>query len=159
MIYQDMLDRGALEQYAAALNARAGRAGASGRLCAAGLRDRILESGGRCEWCAVSLVNAEFELDHVLSLKQGGANAAGNLVVSCPDCNRRKGRKHPARFAAETGSSDRTRDPLNRPRVCPFRHGSSAGRNRSSLTKSARLRPAVEARAALTEIPPYIWTD
>ena len=99
MIYQDWLDEGALERYAAALNARAGRA--RGRITADLLRDRILESGGRCEWCGTSLVNAEFELDHVLSLRQGGANTAANLVVACPDCNRRKGRKHPARFAAE----------------------------------------------------------
>ena len=101
MIYQDRLDEGALEKYAAALNSRAGRAGWNGRLTAAGLRDRILESGGRCEWCDVDLVDAEFELDHVLSLKQGGANKAENLILSCPDCNRRKGQKHPARFAAE----------------------------------------------------------
>ncbi|MCY3781743.1 MAG: HNH endonuclease signature motif containing protein [Chloroflexi bacterium] len=101
MIYQDILDAGALEQYAAALNSRARRSRARGRLLAADLRDRILESAGCCEWCGLSLVSAEFELDHVLSLKQGGMNAATNLVVACPDCNRRKGQKHPARFAAE----------------------------------------------------------
>lgn len=101
MIYQDILDAGALEQYAAALNSRARRSRARGRLTAADMRDRILESAGCCEWCGLSLVSAEFELDHVLSLKQGGLNAATNLVVACPDCNRRKGQKHPARFAAE----------------------------------------------------------
>ncbi|MDE2854116.1 MAG: HNH endonuclease signature motif containing protein [Chloroflexota bacterium] len=101
MIYQDLLDAGLLASYAAALNSRAGGAHAPGRLTAEELRDRILESGGRCEWCGCSLVNAAFELDHILSLSRGGANRASNLVLSCPDCNRKKGQKHPARFAAE----------------------------------------------------------
>ena len=82
MIYHDLLDEGALERYAAALNSRAGRA--RGRLSAGELRDRILESGGRCEWCGTNLVKAKFELDHVLSLGHGGANSAANLVVACP---------------------------------------------------------------------------
>ena len=101
MIYQDNLDENALEQYASALNARARRVNAGGRLSAGDLRDRILSSGGRCEWCGASLVDGEFELDHVVSLKQRGSNDGQNLAVACPDCNRRKGQKHPARFAAE----------------------------------------------------------
>ena len=101
MIYQDRLDLRELERYAAALNARAKRAGAPGRLTAVLLRDRILESGGRCEWCGLRLVNNLFELDHVVSLNQQGLYAPRNLVVACPNCNRRKSQKHPARFAAE----------------------------------------------------------
>ena len=101
MIYQDHLDSAALEQYARALNARARQARASGRLSASDLRDRIFESGGLCEWCGGGLVNAAFELDHIISLKQRGSNTAANLAVACPDCNRQKGQKHPARFAAE----------------------------------------------------------
>lgn len=101
MKYQDHLDSAALEQYAKALNARAKQARASGRLRATDLRDRILESGGRCEWCGRMLVNADFELDHIISLKQRGSNTPENLAVACPECNRQKGQKHPARFAAE----------------------------------------------------------
>ena len=158
MIYQDRLDPVALEQYAAALNSRAGRAGARGRLSAEGLRDRILESGGRCEWCAVSLVEAEFELDHVLSLKQGGAHAAANLVVSCPDCNRRKGQKHPARFAAEiyretgryTGLVDRV-----------LQHYAIEGARQKALfaDETSEASAAADANPALKEAPPYRWAD
>lgn len=101
MKYQDHLDAAALEQYASALNTRAKQACALGRLSASDLRDRILESGGLCEWCGLRLVNAAFELDHIISLKQRGSNTAENLAVACPDCNRQKGQKHPARFAAE----------------------------------------------------------
>lgn len=158
MIYQDLLDQGALEQYAAALNARARRVGASGRLTADGLRDRILQSGGRCEWCDVSLLMAEFELDHVLSLKRGGANVAANLVLSCPDCNRRKGQKHPARFAAEiyretgreTGLIGRVFE----------RYAIDAARQLTLFAEDTRvLSIAVEADGALNERPPYIWAD
>ena len=158
MIYQDMLDRGALEQYAAALNSRAGRAGAKGRLSADGLRDRILESGGRCEWCAVSLVNANFELDHVLSLKQGGANAAANLVVACPDCNRRKGQKHPARFAAEIyQETGRETDLIAR---LFKRHGIEASQQMTLFAADSREAPrSVDLGVELNEIPPYKWAD
>ena len=101
MKYQDHLDSAALEQYASALNARAKQTRVRGRLRPADLRGRILESGGRCEWCGKPLINAAFELDHIISLKQRGSNCAENLAVACPDCNRQKGQKHPARFAAE----------------------------------------------------------
>ena len=158
MIYQDMLDGGALEKYAAALNSRAGRAGATGRLTADNLRERILESGGRCEWCDIDLVNSEFELDHILSLKQGGANTAANLVVSCPDCNRRKGQKHPARFAAEiyreTGRETELVSRLFQ------RHGLEAARQLTLFAqKSPEATRSVEVCVEMNEIPPYNWAD
>lgn len=101
MKYQDHLDGAALAQYAAALNTRAREARAGGRLSVAALRDRILASGGMCEWCGAGLVRANFELDHIVSLRQGGSHTSENLAVACPACNREKGQKHPARFAAE----------------------------------------------------------
>ena len=158
MIYNDLLDVGALEQYAAAMNARASRIGTKGRLSAADLRDRILRSGGRCEWCAVNLVGAEFELDHVLSLKQGGANAAENLVVACPGCNRRKGRKHPARFAAEihrrTGRETQlTASLFQRYGIEKARQGSLFDRDSQPPSSAAG------APVAIDEIPPYTWVD
>lgn len=156
MIYQDLLDQGALERYAAALNSRAGHA--RGRLTADLLRDRILESGGRCEWCGISLVNAEFELDHVLSLRQGGANSAANLVVACPDCNRRKGRKHPARFAAEiyraTGQPTTLLTRLFR------RYGlDSAWQMPLFAEEACAASPAVDSGIEVSEVPPYTWAD
>lgn len=101
MIYQDILESRELKRYAADFNTRARKSGATDTLDLADLRDRILSSRGLCEWCGASLVQGSFELDHVISLRQGGANISANLVVSCPDCNRHKGQKHPARFAAE----------------------------------------------------------
>lgn len=112
MNYQDHFDSAALEQYASALNTRAKQARACGWLSPACLRSRILESGGRCEWCGKPVVNAAFELDHIISLKQRGSNTAENLAVACPDCNRQKGQKHPARFAAEIGLKTRRKTQL-----------------------------------------------
>ena len=112
MIYQDWIEDRALMEYAAGLNGRAGRLGAPGRLTAAQLRDRILASGGRCEWCGCDAVGDQFELDHIVSLRGGGQNIPGNLALACPDCNRRKARKHPARFAVEVMKRSGQRTPL-----------------------------------------------
>ena len=158
MIYQDMPDEGALAQYAAALNARARRAGARGWLNAAGLRDRILESGGCCEWCGLGLLNAEFELDHVLSLKRGGSNVAANLVLSCPDCNRRKGQKHPARFAAEIyRETGRETDLI----ASLFeRYALDMARQLMLFAEEIGEAPApIEAGPEYDERPPYNWAD
>jgi len=112
MIYQDYLNQQELGRYASAMNARAKRTKAKGILTAELLRDRIFESSGRCEWCGVDLVNRDFELDHVQSLSQQGLNTADNLVVACPDCNRRKSGKHPARFASEIYNETGRKTPL-----------------------------------------------
>ena len=101
MIYDDFLDDKALQDYAAALNRRAQALQISGRLNAGSLRGRILDSAGLCEWCGRSLLYQAFEVDHIVALGRGGTNEADNLVVSCPDCNRSKSGKHPARFAQE----------------------------------------------------------
>lgn len=156
MNYQDRLAEGALEKYAASLNSRAARAGLPGRLTAEGLRDRILESGGRCEWCDLDLVDAEFELDHVLSLKQGGANAARNLVLSCPNCNRRKGQKHPARFAAEIFRE--TGRETNLIARLFAQYEIEAAQQLTLFDFAAGTSPpSVDASAELTEVPPYNW--
>lgn len=157
MNYQDRLAKGALEKYAAALNTRAGRAGLEGRLTAEGLRDRILESGGRCEWCDVDLVDAEFELDHILSLKQGGANKAWNLALSCPDCNRRKGQKHPARFAAEIYRETGRETGLVAQLFARYEIKAAQQLALFDVASGAPP-PSVDVSAELTDVPPYNWT-
>ena len=158
MIYQDLLDQGALQRYAAALNSRAGRLGAKGQLSVDGLRDRILESGGRCEWCGDSLIKSEFELDHIMSLRRGGSNVAANLVVSCPDCNRRKGQKHPARFAAEIYRETGVETGLIGRLVA--RYDLQAARQKALFADDPRdLSAAIDDGIAAREVPPHRWKD
>lgn len=158
MIYHDLLDAGALQRYAAALNSRAARLGAKGNLSVESLRDRILESGGRCEWCGDSLIKSAFELDHVVSLRAGGSNAAANVVVSCPDCNRRKGRKHPARFAAEIYRATGVETVLISRLVA--RYGLQAARQKALIGDEPRaLSPAMVDGIGAREVPPYRWKD
>lgn len=105
MRYQDQFDETILKRYATALNSRALEAHANGQVNVADLRAVILDSGGRCAWCGASLVGQDFEIDHLISLSAGGGNVGHNLVMTCPDCNRHKAGKHPARFASELSAA------------------------------------------------------
>lgn len=156
MKYQDHLDSAALEQYASALNARAKQARARGLLAAADLRHRILESGGQCEWCGRRLVNAAFELDHIISLKQRGSNTAENLAVACPDCNRQKGQKHPARFAAEISLNSPGKTVLVE-RI--LRHYAMEAVEQASLFAEPSSEPEafIEDRRDHSDAPHYRW--
>ena len=99
MRYRDLLDEDELLRYTHALNARARRSGRSGALTSDELRGVILSSGGVCGWCGVSLVDAVFEIDHIIPLADRGAHHPDNLVVACPTCNRQKAQASPLRFA------------------------------------------------------------
>lgn len=101
MHYDDFLNMEALNKYATAINQRAASKGASGQVSAEILRALILESAGKCGWCDVSVVRADFEIDHIITLSHGGSNDTTNLAITCPDCNRHKAEKHPATFAQE----------------------------------------------------------
>ena len=50
-------------------------------------------SGGCCEYCRRSLKVrlANFEIDHIVSLKYGGDERSDNLCLACAPCNRHKG--------------------------------------------------------------------
>lgn len=158
MIYQDHLDFAALRQYAKALNDRAKLAGAAGKVSATMLRDRILESGGRCEWCGRNLVGEEIELDHVISLAQGGGNTPANLVVSCPDCNRRKAQKHPARFAVEIFSETGVRTDLVAHVLAHYQVEASRQLPLFSTTSDTGKRES-ERDADAADPPQYRWED
>ncbi len=112
MRYQDLPSAAALARYAAALNARARALPAGGQIGLSELRDVMLSSGGRCEWCGADLVGAPFEIDHIVSLQRGGGHTRANLALSCEDCNRQKGGKAPESFALERLAAGGTQTPL-----------------------------------------------
>ncbi len=47
----------------------------------------------RCEYCRLPALDSYygFHVDHIRSIKHGGATSIENLACSCPDCNRNKG--------------------------------------------------------------------
>lgn len=112
MRYQDSLDLEALKQYVVSMNHRAKSLGVVGLLGVEALQDRIFACAGQCEWCGKRIVNEDFEIDHILSLANGGQNSADNLAVACVACNRSKSAKHPAKFAAEIAARSTHRTDL-----------------------------------------------
>lgn len=52
--------------------------------------------GRTCSWCSTPLRKANATVDHVRCVIDGGSNWTGNLIPSCLDCNRERGRA-PAR--------------------------------------------------------------
>ena len=158
MIYQDQLDFAAMRQYASALKERAKLAGATGEVSAIMLRDRILESSGRCEWCGCNLVGAEIELDHVVSLARGGGHTPANLVVACPDCNRRKAQKHPARFAVEICSESGIRTNLVAKILAQYQVEASRQLPLFAATSDRQKREAADHAEAAKPLP-YCWED
>jgi hypothetical protein len=55
-------------------------------------RQRIFRRDGYCcVYCGTAFPAAELTLDHVEPRMRGGDQSEGNLVTSCPPCNRRKG--------------------------------------------------------------------
>jgi 5-methylcytosine-specific restriction endonuclease McrA len=55
-----------------------------------------------CACCGVD-ISKKYELDHIVALINGGRHSDENLQAACPDCNRRKGAKHPVDFMQERG--------------------------------------------------------
>jgi hypothetical protein len=46
----------------------------------------------RCEYCLApeAIFNLPFEVEHILPVSKGGANAESNLALACRSCNLRK---------------------------------------------------------------------
>lgn len=62
-------------------------------------RSQIFErDGGRCHICGKKCNPKNWHLDHLVSLKNGGAHAEWNVAVSCKPCNEHKGANGPAQL-------------------------------------------------------------
>jgi 5-methylcytosine-specific restriction endonuclease McrA len=55
----------------------------------------------RCYWCKSQTRPGRRHIDHVIPLSRGGADAVGNLCVSCPSCNMSKSAKSPGAFSGQ----------------------------------------------------------
>lgn len=54
-------------------------------------RQRYELAGGRCETCGLPLIDG-LECDHIVALRDGGANVVENLRIVCRRCHREKTR-------------------------------------------------------------------
>ncbi len=55
----------------------------------------------KCNYCDKQLTQYTATLDHVVPVKEGGDNSAGNLVTSCLQCNSRKNSRPVGEFLAD----------------------------------------------------------
>lgn len=62
----------------------------------------ILSTKKLCYWCGLDCAS-EYHVDHYEPLAKGGKHDLENLVIACPDCNRRKSDKDPYQFANSIG--------------------------------------------------------
>lgn len=82
------------------------------------LRFAILKRDGfRCRYCGRGAPDVELQVDHMLSVAQGGSNEESNLAAACADCNGGKGASsittkpvplsamHAIDFAAQIGTT------------------------------------------------------
>ena len=47
----------------------------------------------KCQYCGESAPDVILEVDHIVPVAEGGENDMMNLITSCKDCNRGKGKK------------------------------------------------------------------
>ena len=52
-------------------------------------RHKVMARDKHCRYCGN--ISGPFHIDHVVPVSQGGSSALNNLVLSCVECNLRKG--------------------------------------------------------------------
>lgn len=60
------------------------------------------EQGCKCPYCLVDLRISGHHIDHYVPLAMGGPNQDGNVQLTCPTCNAKKGAKNPLDFLEKT---------------------------------------------------------
>ena len=88
-----------LVRIAGAMNAKARRLGATGRVSAESLL-LVIQRYQRCPYCGDDVDPMHGSFDHVLAFDRGGPNTSDNLAFGHLSCNRTKFTKDPAEHAA-----------------------------------------------------------
>lgn len=58
---------------------------------------------GKCACCKIKITKENRHLDHIVSLKEGGANVDSNVQLLCASCNCSKRAKNPIEFMQSRG--------------------------------------------------------
>ncbi len=69
----------------------------SGNVTASDVLAQMKTQEGRCFYCTVHL-DGTYEMDHYVSLVNGGEHKPENIVLACRNCNRRKNRLNGDQF-------------------------------------------------------------
>lgn len=72
----------------------------TGKISPADILMQMEKQNGLCAYCD-SDVRTSYEVDHFISLANGGANDPSNIVIACKNCNRRKNRLNGPEFIAK----------------------------------------------------------
>ena len=87
---------------------RARKLGSGGKL-SRGLKARLFEDQkGKCKGCCRAFALANFTLDHIVALSNGGLNVDGNMQLLCSPCNSKKRVKDNPVFLTEMRAKRRT---------------------------------------------------
>ena len=70
----------------------AARRGMEGEVSEELVTQMVVDQGGLCAYCEVSL-EGNFEVDHMLPVSRGGGHDWTNLAITCRPCNRSKSTK------------------------------------------------------------------
>jgi 5-methylcytosine-specific restriction endonuclease McrA len=100
-MFESLYEKLRLRQRTSAMNRRGAQKNADAIIDIDTLEKLINRAGMRCEWCGTRVTEDDVEIDHIFPFRIKSSNALDNLAISCPDCNRRKAEKHPAKFAQE----------------------------------------------------------
>ena len=81
---------------AAVANRRAFLAG--GTLSAVDILKQLRAQGRRCYYCFCALIGNRWQIDHFISIANGGRHEPGNIVMACRNCNLRKNKLNGMEF-------------------------------------------------------------
>lgn len=84
-------------------NRRAKRRGNGGKLSTTIQKKLLIIQRGKCAICKKRIKKCGFHIDHIIPISRGGKNIDGNVQLTCPKCNHKKGGKDPILFMQEMG--------------------------------------------------------
>lgn len=85
------------------VNRRARKKNNGGKLSIGVTPKLLTHQRGKCAVCKINLKKTGFHLDHIIPLSLGGKNTDSNIQLTCPNCNQKKGSKHPIQFMQTLG--------------------------------------------------------
>jgi len=97
-------ERASIGQRARTANRDAGEYGCADKLSTLDIETLIADSPMLCVYCSDPMLTVAWQIDHVISMSQGGSNTLENIVICCRSCNIRKGAGSVLEFLTKKGN-------------------------------------------------------